>query len=483
MLAADLPPTPVVAGDLPDPSVIRTADGYYGVGTANSWAPIFKILRSQDLNTWVPAGTVFPRAPSWAIDDFWAPDISALGTGYALVYSARLKKVTKRKLFCTGIAFASRPAGPWRDLGRPLRCGRYGSIDGTLTRDETGRLYLIFKEDGNQFFKPAKMFAQRIAEDGRSLIGPEVELFRNNSPWEGRVVEAASIIKRPDAFYMLYSGGLCCSRKCAYAVGVARAPKLLGRWEKFSGNPILRGGNGWSCTGHTGVVEDDVLFHAYRSGDAFVSGRQVLHDKLTWNADGWPAIGTGRPATATTSRSAARIRDGLTARQFAWEFPVRRIPGVRTGRSGVSVTAPRPAGARLDGGVLARQLSGDAYKASVAVRRTALRGTAVGGIASYRSQFESIGVSIARDRKLTVWQRRKGRFKPLRSAIAPASKDTHLRIVAKGNTFQFAVSADGRRWRNLGGRLRGPIEESARIALTAGGAVRATARFYSLAVN
>ena len=463
--------------------MIRTHDGYFGVGTANSWAPIFRILRSQDLNTWVPAGNVFDRPPKWAIDDFWAPDISKHGTGYALVYSARLRKVTKRKLYCMGIAFASRPAGPWRDLGKPLRCGPYGSIDGTLTRDETGRLYVVFKEDGNQFSKPARMLAQRIAEDGRSLIGPEVELFRNDVKWEGRVVEAASVISRPDGFYMLYSGGLCCTKKCAYAVGVARAPKLLGPWKKFDGNPILRGAGDWTCTGHTGVVEDDVLFHAYRSGEGRLSGRQVLRDKISWGPEGWPTIGSGRPAKATVGRSAARFADPLTKRMFAWESPVRWIPRVRAGASGVTVTAPRTRGARLDAGVLARQTSAETYIATVAVRRSALAGAAQGGLASYRSQFEAIGISVAGDRKLTIWQRRKGVYKVLRTGVAPAGAILRLRMTARGNNFRFAVSPTGRTWRTIGPQLHGPIEESARVALTAGGAAGASARFFSLVVN
>lgn len=473
----------MVAGDLPDPSVVRTAEGYFGVGTANSWAPIFRILRSPDLNAWTPAGAVFPRPPAWAVDDFWAPDISALGSGYALVYSARLKKVTKRKQYCMGIAFAAWPAGPWRDLGRPLRCGRYSSIDGTLTRDESGRLYVIFKEDGNAYRKPARILAQRIAEDGRSLIGPATELFRNNVRWEAKVVEAPSIIRRPDAFYMLYSGNLCCTSRCAYATGVARAKTLLGPWEKFSGNPILRGANGWRCTGHTGVVDDDVLFHAYRSGEGRLSGRQILHDKITWGEDGWPRIGTGQPAKPTIGRTAAPFTDPLTKPVFAWEYPVRGIPRVRAGASGVTVTAPRRAGARLDAGVLARQLTGDDYIASVTVRRSALRGAAQGGIASYRSRFEAIGVAVGRDRRLTVWQRRKGVFRVLRTGVAPATGLPRLRITARGNTFRFAVSSNGRAWRSLGRQLRGPIDESARVALTAGGATGASARFRSLVVE
>ena len=55
-------------------------------------------------------------------------------------------------------------------------------------------------------------------------------------------MEAAHVERRGEFFYLLYSGGLCCTKRCAYAVGVARARRLLGPWRKFPGNPILRGG-------------------------------------------------------------------------------------------------------------------------------------------------------------------------------------------------------------------------------------------------
>lgn len=482
VLAAEVPPTPVVQGDLPDPSVVRAADSYYGVATANSWAPVFRIIRSTDLNRWTLAGAVFPRPPKWAVDDFWAPDISKLGSGYSLLYSARLKR-SRKKLYCMGIAFAAHPTGPWRDRGKPLRCGRYGSIDGTLTRDETGRLNVVFKEDGNAYDKPARLFAQRIAEDGRSLIGPARQLFRNTARWEGKVVEAATIVRRPDAFYMLYSGNLCCTRKCAYAIGVARSKTLVGRWEKFAGNPIVRKGNGWRCPGHTGLVDDDVLFHAYRAGaGGQITGRQILHAKLAWGADGWPRIGSGVPAAPTVSRGATPFIDELVRRAPEWEFPVRRIPRVAAGASGVRVQAPAKVGARLDAGILGRQLTGDRYTATVVVRRKDLRGKTQGGIASYRGASEAIGVAVARNGALTVWQRRKGAFKRLRMGRISGGANVTLRMIARGNSFRFAASADGRRWRSLGGALHGPIEESARLALTAGGVRGAVARFKTLRV-
>ena len=40
---------PVVAGDHPDPSVIRVGKEYWATATTSQWAPVFPLLRSTDL--------------------------------------------------------------------------------------------------------------------------------------------------------------------------------------------------------------------------------------------------------------------------------------------------------------------------------------------------------------------------------------------------------------------------------------------------
>jgi hypothetical protein len=135
---------------------------------------------------------------------------------------------------------------------------------------------------------------------------------------------------------------------------------------------------------------------------------------------------------------------------------------------------------RLDGGVIARRVGTERYTATAVLDRAALVGRSQGGIASYRSGFEAIGVSAGRIR-VVVWQQRKGRFKRLNSANVAGSAKLHLRMVARGNNFRFDVSPNGVSWRTIGSR-RGPIEESARFALTTGNARGATARFLSAAL-
>src|SRR5918998_4279415 len=291
-------PVPVLGGDWPDPSFIREGDGYTAVTTSGGWSPSFRILRSNDLRDWRIVGSAFRRPPRWARTRLWAPELTRLAGGYAIFYSALPRR--KRSWYCLGVASAPSAAGPYRDRGRPLRCGKWGSIDPFPVRDEQGRLYLLWKEDGNEFDRPTPILAQRLSEDGRRLRGRPRELIRNTEPWEARVVEAPSVIRRDGYFYLFYSANLCCSPSCAYAVGVARSPTLLGVWEKFSGNPILSGGNGWRCPGHPTIVPDEAgalrtLFHAYRSGTGVLAGRQLLVDEIAFGPDGWPRIGTGLP--------------------------------------------------------------------------------------------------------------------------------------------------------------------------------------------
>ena len=66
---------PVLPGDYPDPTVVRTRGAFYASSTSASWAPIFPIFRSADLVRWRQVGAVFPRRPQWAGGNFWAPEL------------------------------------------------------------------------------------------------------------------------------------------------------------------------------------------------------------------------------------------------------------------------------------------------------------------------------------------------------------------------------------------------------------------------
>ncbi len=485
--AALVLPAPLLAGEWPDPSVLRVGHEHVAVTTTDDWAPIFRVARSSNLRGWRLTGAVFQTRPRWARSDFWAPELARIGGRYAVFYSA-LPHRRRRSWMCLGVATAATPDGPWRDAGRPLRCSRYGSIDPHPVRDERGRLYLLFKEDGNQFERPTPILAQRLREDGRKLLGRPRELFRADRRWEGTVVEAPQVVRSRGWFHLLYAGNFCCSPDCDYAVGAARSRRLLGPWRKRS-KPILRGGNGWNCPGHATVVGDGAggrlaLFHAFRDGAGRIAGRQMLAAQFRIGADGWPRIGPGRRVPAPRPGAPGLAFSEAFAGPLAidWEWRLANPPRIETG-DGLRLTAAAANGDRLDGAVLGRRVGTERYTAVAVLDRDSLAPGAQGGVASFRDGYEVIGLSAGRDRA-TVWRRKAGRLKRLASTAVPAVPRLHLRMVARGNRFLFELSGDGVTWQPVTrGFIRGPIEESARPALTVGGATGAQARFESVAVT
>lgn len=501
-------PSPVVAGDWPDPDVSLIDGSYYAVATAGGWSPTFRVLRSTDLRSWSIAGSVFRRVPGWSKDSFWAPELAQLPAGgYALFYSAKPKRAWQtrpdgstvpyrgpklrpgarmvpdpaRPWYCLGVATAPSPLGPWRDLGRPLRCTPSGTIDPTPVVDGD-QLNLVYKEDGNAFRRPTPILIQQLSPDGRRLLGEPRELLRNRpGSWERNVVEAPFFVRRPEGWTMFYSGALCCSRDCAYAVGVARAPTLAGPWERYAGNPILRSGNGWRCPGHVSVVGDHVAYHAYRGGTGILAGRQMHIAPLTWRADGWPAIGDGRPLPPAQGASPTAFDDSFAGGALAadWEWPIDPAPRVRAG-GGLRLTAARKAGAAFDAGTVARRLGTDRYTATAVVDRRSLSGDEVGGIAVVRGgpfaiRGQAVGIGVDRD-GIRIWKRNGG-YEDMPRPGKLSGATTQLRIEAAGRRYRLSFSNDGRAWKTVHTFARGPVEETARVALTAGGQRGAGVRF------
>jgi xylan 1,4-beta-xylosidase len=482
----------VVAGEWPDPTVLRAGNEYWATATVGSWGPLFRLLRSDDLVNWKLAGAALRRPPGWTDGSFWGPELVQLGNRFLMFFSAVPKGALPKKKgaltrngkwYCLAVATAPTPGGPYR-YRRRLRCGKYGSIDPFPVRDESGVLYLLWKEDGNEFKKPTTIFAQRLSEDGGRLFGRKHRLLRNRrGSWERGVVEAPQVVRHGEFFYMFYSGSLCCTPRCRYATGVARARRLLGPWERHPGNPILRSGSGWRCPGHPAIVDDGsgnlrAIYHAYRSG-AFLVGRQLLLDPVTWGSDGWPAIGSGRPPAPVAGAPLAAFEDDFSARQLAteWEWHVQKPARIRVGGPrGLRLRAPRKGGRKYDAGLLSRRFSTAQFDATTVVDRSSLGRGTFAGVAAYRNKFEMIGVALGR-RRVIVWKRRFGKQKTISARRAPSAALVHLRMRVRGKRFGFDFSTDGAKWKPMTGLVKGPIDETARYTLTVGGVRRASARF------
>lgn len=219
----------VLPGDYPDPSVMKFGDTYWASATRSNWLPAFPLLKSKDLVNWETTGFVFNTMPEWADYYFWAPEISA-ENGKVYVYYAAHKKNGN---LCVGVASANTPEGPYRDHG-PLMCQEVGSIDAFPIRDENGKLFLIWKEDGNSVGKSTPIWAMEMNEERTALVGEKKELFRNSESWEANLVEGVSMMRHGQYIYAFYAAAGCCGSGCTYTSGIARAKNLMGRGRNIT---------------------------------------------------------------------------------------------------------------------------------------------------------------------------------------------------------------------------------------------------------
>jgi beta-xylosidase len=498
---------PALAGDYPDPSVIRVGQDYWAAATSSEWAPEFPILHSRDLVNWRVAGAVFQKRPAWSIGNYWAPEISEDRGRFYVYYTAKKKDGP----LCVAVATARRPQGPYTDHG-PLVCQEVGSIDGFPIRDENGQRYLLWKEDGNSKSVPTPIWAQRLSPDGTRLVGEKQELIRNDQAWEkhatlpyGDLVEGAAVVRRGGWFYMFYSGNFCCARECNYQIGVARSRKLLGPWEKNPANPIMRGNDEFKCPGHGTIVADPrgrdyLMYHAMDAKDFVYVGRQAMLDQIEWGANGWPTINNGRGPSAraaaphgTGERNAEHyFFDDFTSLKLqpGWQWPQSNEPVMRTesARGGRLVLSPaveqttNPVGA-----IVARLTTVGDYEATTVIDTRGMRRGALAGLSAYGDAENALG-AVVDGRNIILWRREKNEQKMVATVTdAVKSPLVYLRMTADdGRRYRFAVSEDGNRWRNVGDEMDGeylpPWDRGVRVALTSGGAAGAAGKFESFRI-
>src|SRR3954453_15620234 len=155
---------PVIDANFADPDILLV-DGVYHAYATNSGGQNVQHQTSRDLEHWTPQPDVLPQLGAWADTTctfspggatdtcVWAPEVTAVDGGYALYYTARDSLAPRQ---CIGSAFFTPPDGPFVPSAEPLVCpdGARGTEDlgGAIdasTYSENGRLYLLWKADGN----------------------------------------------------------------------------------------------------------------------------------------------------------------------------------------------------------------------------------------------------------------------------------------------------------------------------------------------
>lgn len=501
--AAQTYTNPVIAGDFPDPSIIRVGRDYYAATTTGGWSPHFPILHSTDLVNWKIVGNVFDEKPAWVKSDFWAPELINDNGKFFVFYTARRDDGKNKKgTLCVAVAVAEKPDGKWTDKGA-LVCQEIGSIDPFFVRDENNKPFLVWKEDGNDRNQPTWIYAQQLDASNTKLVGKPTKLFRNTEPWEKHVVEGSFILRRNGWFYHFYSGNACCGRACDYALGVARSKTLLGKWEKYEKNPILAANEIWQCPGHGSIVEtpdgsDYLLYHAYnKRADAFNIGREALLDKIEWTADGWAQINGGRGPSKTAKlpfANSAQKRVSALDDEFNdstiepdWQFPIFNNQKFLLGDGFLKIapTEKQLQSEKTPELVLAERTVSGSYTATTRIDVSKMQPEEFAGLSAYSWRTEAVGASVGNN-KIFVWKRENGKQTEIASVELPRNAAAiYLKMTAKdGETYNFEFSVDNTNYSKIGDSVNTANVEGARVALVySGKTANPSARFDWLRVK
>ena len=310
---------PILAGDHPDPTILRDGDRWLMTFSSFESYPGLVIWQSRDLVNWTP----LTAALKTNIGSVWAPELTKHNGRYFLFIPARFPQ--QRSIY---VIHADKPEGPWSE---PIDLNLPRHIDPGHAVGEDGSRWL-FLSGGDRI---------RLSDDGLSTIGDVEHVY---DPWrypeewvvEGFAPEGPKILRRGEWFYLITAVGGTAGPPTGHMVIVARSRSIHGPWEHDPENPIVRTWSSrekWWSRGHATVFEGPnggwwMVYHGYENGFSTL-GRQCLLDPVEWTRDGWFRATGGdlskplrKPASIANAEHGMPLSDDFTADRMGvlWAF-------------------------------------------------------------------------------------------------------------------------------------------------------------------
>ncbi len=437
-----------MAGDFPDPSVVRVGKDYYLTSSPGTWAPRLMVWHSRDLVNWEPLGC----AVSGFSGDIWAPDLVSYQGLFYLYFPARVRDAGGKFRQSCFVTTAAGPRGPWSE---PVDL-YVAAIDPGHAADDAGNRFLYV--DGGRMV--------RLTPDGLRTEGELVNVYDGwtyPSDWtvECKCLESPKLFSRSGCYYLVSAQGGTAGPSTSHMIVVARSKSPAGPWENSPRNPFLRTASRsekWWSQGHGTILEAEdgswwVLYHAYENGYRTL-GRSTLLLPVEWTKDGWPMVKDGAdPAGVLPKPTGGNVGHGLPLSDDfesselgpQWKTPAFPDPA-----------AQRP-GVHSGGGRLRLEASGDSagtsnmvcldpinhsYEVSVAVRVPP--GTEAGLLLHYGGEHFA-GVAVGKGRVFTYIRGRTA------ESVTAGPGPIYLKIRNDEHDVSFFHSSDGLIWNKFEG--------------------------------
>jgi xylan 1,4-beta-xylosidase len=430
---------PIVAGDHPDPTVLKDGDNYYMTFSSLFSYPGAIIWHSRDLVSWTPVGPALIKP----LGSVWAMDLLKHKGRYYLYIPGNPGGVSS--IF---VIYADDIRGPWSD---PIDLKIADCIDPGHAVGEDGKRYL--------FFNGVRRIG--LTDDGLSTVGPLQQVY---SPWhypadwvvEMFAPEGPKIFKRGGWLYLVAAVGGTSGPPTSHMVTVARSRSIHGPWQDCPHNPIVHTRSAderWWSRGHATVVEGPagdwwMIYHGYENGFRTL-GRQTLLEPIEWTSDGWFHAKGGtlstplpKPRGGRASTAGLALSDDFSTNKFGvqWSFfnpgpdemqRVRYQNGsmlIRAKGTSVSDCSPLTA------------IVGDrSYQAAVVLE---IPEGAQAGLLLFYNQRAFCGVGFSTQQMFTY---NYGEEQTWMRQSLPANI-VHIRVTNRSNIVTFHYSHDGKDW-------------------------------------
>lgn len=444
---------PIMAGDHPDPSILKDGDSYYMTFSSFESLPALVIWHSHDLINWRPIGPALHEA----LGSVFAVDLCKHGGRYYIYIPIIHSAVTRAfagmaKIF---VIAADSIAGPWSD---PVALDIEGYIDPAHAVGEDGRRYLFL----------SGVSRVRLSNDGLAIDGPIEHVYdgwKYPDDWvvEAYALEGPKLLRHDGWFYLISAVGGTAGPPTGHMVIAARSRSIHGPWENCPYNPLIRtrhAAEPWWSRGHATLVEGPAgdwwaVYHGFENGYRTL-GRQTLLEPVEWTRDGWiRALGADLSKPLAIPKGGRRIAHGIPySDDFAspafgsrWSFYKPGIDEQRRVRfdNGALVLAGKGASPADSSPLIG--LSGDhSYEISVELE---LIGDAAGGLLLFYSSRLYCGMGHDGERMQTY---RSG-MSSYWQEPAPAVRRIHLKIVNERHIVTQYYGGNGADWQRHGLRM------------------------------
>lgn len=443
---------PVIAGDYPDPSVIRDGEEYLLVASSFVYYPGLVVWRSTDLVNWSPVGPALEEP----LGSVYAPDLVKHDGRFFIYFAVRglpgfgdLPDGSPRKPLTTYVVHADNIAGPWSS---PIDLGIDDQIDPGHAVGEDGRRYLYVSEG----------HLVPLSDDGLARLGPAEKLYDGwtyPSDWEVETfaLEGPKVVRHGDWFYLFSAEGGTAGPPTSHMVVVARSRSIRGPWENSPNNPLVRtrtADERWWSRGHATPVQDAdgrwwLVQHGYENGYRTL-GRQTIIEPFDWPEGQWPrALGgdISRPMSKPSGRGDVPSVDAscdlasatlLGARLSIFKPKASYRRRFETCAGGLKLEAL--AGTIADSSPLVFNASDPDYSVSIELD---LQGGAVSGLLLFYNEKLFCGLA-ADGREVSAYTL--GREDTHGGRAPLIGQHVHLKMINRGQVASFFSSADGIDW-------------------------------------